>query len=131
MHYVLCSSIRLQQAESSLGQISETQEVSLDKLVEQVQQYKQIQAEVRKDLTSKIKQTLLSVVMASDIDMDYIIDPEEVDVLIMRMKALPSIEFNEAGFRTAIQQGDGSIMAFFNAHLSDDAVIAKEKIFVF
>eukprot|EP00542_Grammatophora_oceanica_P018365 CAMPEP_0194028336 /NCGR_PEP_ID=MMETSP0009_2-20130614/2330_1 /TAXON_ID=210454 /ORGANISM="Grammatophora oceanica, Strain CCMP 410" /LENGTH=295 /DNA_ID=CAMNT_0038667693 /DNA_START=74 /DNA_END=961 /DNA_ORIENTATION=- len=122
---------KLKKAEQALSDISAQQGVSMDKLVAQVEQYKRIQGQVKQDLKSKLKQTLLSVVMASDIDQDYIIDPEEVDMLVLRLSNLPSIQLNEAKFRKAIAKDKGSIMTFINAHLTSDEVMAKEKMFVF
>ena len=69
--------------------------------------------------------------MKSDRNQDYHIDDSELNILAMRMNALPNIKCNEQAFRRAMKKDKGSIMAFLNNHLNDDVVISKEKIFVF
>ena len=93
--------------------------------------YKLIQQRAKEDLKTKLKQTLLSVVMRSDVDQDYQIDPEEVDVLVLRLNSIPNVQFNEAVFfRKAIKMDTGSMVTFMNDHLSDGMIMAKDEIFV-
>lgn len=126
------STLKLQKAESDLASISATQGVSIDKLVvEQVNEYRVIQNHVKEDLKTKIKQTLLSVVIRSDVDQDYQIDPEEIDIVVLRLRSLPNVKFNESCFRKAIRKDNGSLVTFMNDHLGDDMTISKNKIFVF
>lgn len=125
------STQKLQKAEADLASISATQGVSIDVLVKQVSEYKLIQQQVKEDLKSKIKQTLLSVVLRSDIDQDYQIDPEEIDMVVLRLNSLPNVKFNEANFRKAIKKDNGSLVTFMNEHLTDDMKMVKDKIFVF
>ena len=100
-------------------------------MVEQVNEYKQIQAAIRIDLRSKVQQTLLSVFMKSDSDEDFLIDPEEADRLVLRLKNIPGVEFDEAKFRQVLKKEGGDIMKFAEKHFGDDANLNKEGIFKF
>ena len=102
-----------------------------DKLVKQVNEYKKIQEDIKVDLRSKIQQTLLSVFMRSDSDEDFIIDPEEVDRLVMRLKNIPGVSFNEAKFRKFLKKEGGDIMKFADCHFSNEAALKKDGIFQF
>lgn len=123
------STEKLQKAEADLAAISATQGISIDRLVAQVDEYKLIQQRVHNDLIAKVKQTLLSVVLSSDVDQDYQISAEEVDKLVLRLTAIPNVEFDEARFRKAIKKDNGSLVTFMNDHLQNDVKMGKEKIF--
>lgn len=105
--------------------------LSSDKLVKQVNEYKQIQEDIKADLRGKIQQTLLNVFMRSDKDENFIIDPEEVDRLILRLKNIPSVEFDETRFRKALQKEGGDIMKFAQKHFGQGIPLAKNGVFQF
>ena len=123
------STKKLKKAESDLEAVAVAQNMGISELVKQVQQYQHIQEQVRLDLKTKIKQTLLSIVMRSDLDQDYTLNDGEVEMLVMRLTAMPDVKFNEAAFRKAVSRCKGSIMTFMNECLTDDEAIAKQKIF--
>jgi len=55
-------------------------------------------------LQAEVMQQIMTAVLATDADKDFIVDPPEVEVLILRLKNLPGIDFDEAGFRALLQQ---------------------------
>jgi len=108
---------KLKNTQSTLEKISESQGITVDKLVDQVNEYRKIQESIQIDLQSRIQQTLLSVFMRSDRDEDYIIDPEEVNQLIYRLNSIPSVTFDETKFRKALKKEGGDVMKFANKHI--------------
>ena len=102
-----------------------------DKLVAQLNEYKTIQESIKTDLRSKVQQTLLNVFMRSDRDENCVIDPEEVDRLVLRLKNIPGVEFNESRFRSTLKREGGDIMKFASNHFGDQTVVDKERIFKF
>ena len=102
-----------------------------DRLVSQVQEYKEIQANIKRDLRSKIKQTLLGALMQGDADSDGVIDPEEVDRIVFRLNLMPGVEFNEGRFRQVLKREGGDIMKFASKHFEEEAIVEKERIFIF
>ena len=55
--------------------------------------------------------------MKSDKDEDFIIDPEEVNRLILRLRGIPGVEFDEAKLRKALER-DSDIGNFADKYLS-------------
>lgn len=102
-----------------------------DKLVQQVNEYQRIQQNIKTDLRSKIQQTLLNVMMKSDQDEDFEIDPEEIDRLVLRLKNIPGVKFDEAKFRKAIARDGGDILLFAERHFGDKAKPTKDAIFTY
>ena len=94
-------------------------------------EYSHIQAAIRDDLRTKIVQTLVSVFLKSDQDDNFIIDPEEVDRMVLRLKNIPSVEFHEEKFRRVLQKEGGDIGNFVERHLNGDVDHNKEGMFVF
>jgi len=102
-----------------------------DKLVKQVNEYKQIREDIKVDLRSRIQHTLLNVFIRSDKDENFIIDSEEVNRLIFRLKNIPSVQFDETRFRKALQKEGGDIMKFADKHFRKEKPFAKDGIFQF
>jgi hypothetical protein len=99
--------------------------------VKQVNEYKLLQADIKTDLRSKVQQTLMTVFMRSDQDEDFVIDPEEVDRLVLRLKNIPGVEFDEKKFRKVLNKEGGDIMKFADRHFGDDVALDKDRIFKF
>ena len=98
---------------------------------------------VKENLEAKVIQNLISVVMRSDNDKDFVIDPEEVDALILRLKNIDGVDFSEENFQKALEKagydptkvdvkkGGYSIQAVIEVikNLMDDEVPAEDNIF--
>lgn len=125
------SSKKLADTTSTLEAIGAASGMSVDRLVSQVQQYKEIQASIKADLRSKIKQTLLGAMMQGDENNDGAISAEETDRLVVRLNLMPGVEFNEARFRQVLKNEGGDIMQFASKHFEEEQVVEKERIFIF
>ena len=88
-------------------------------------------------------QNLISVVLTSDKDSDFVIDPEEIDHLKLRLKAIDGVDFSEENFKKAlkmsgydpdsvdVQKGGYNIKAVLDVmkNLLDDDVPEEDNIF--
>ena len=70
------------------------------------------------DLKFKVQQTLLSVLLRSDVDEDMIIDPEEVNRLFLRLESIPGVTFDRDQVEKALSRVNGNILKFTERHLS-------------
>ena len=70
------------------------------------------------DLKFKVQQTLLSVLLRSDVDEDMIIDPEEVNRLFLRLESIPGVTFDRDQMEKALSRVNGNILKFTERHLS-------------
>jgi hypothetical protein len=69
--------------------------------------------------------------MRSDQDEDFVIAPDEVDRLVLRLKNIPGVEFDEEKFRKVLKKEGGDIMKFADRHFGDDVALDKDRIFRF
>ena len=93
---------RLKETEAKLEEISILQGVSVDTLVAQVKEFKEVQADMKESLQTKVLQNLIGVVITADKDKDFVIDPEEVDGLVVRLKSMDGVDFSEENFNKAV-----------------------------
>lgn len=126
-----------------MQQLSKLQGQSVDTLLKQIDEYRIIQAKVQQSLESQIIQNLIDVVIRSDNDQDFIIDKNEVDGLLSRLKSIEGVNFSEANFAKAIAKAGFDVQAVMEKrggfdltaviavvkNLLDDRVPAKENIF--
>jgi len=125
---------KLKQSEATLQKLGEEQGVSVNMLIEQVENYQRIQQDIRRSVKDQIRQTLISAVMTSDSDNDYTISGfKEMSNVCQRLKAIPMIQFNEEVFISVMSEIDGSILIFIRDYLSsdNDKVLEEEQMFVF
>jgi hypothetical protein len=102
-------SMKLQNVEGQLAALLENQNIQTNTFVDQVKQNKIVQNEIEKLIVVDVMQNVISTIMGADCDQDFIIDPEEVDVLILRVKALPGVEkVDEPRLKeTLLKEGSG------------------------
>lgn len=93
---------RLNEVEEDLRQVAQLEGKNIQTLMEQVEEYRQIQSEIETSLQAKIIQNLMEVVIRSDDDDDFIIDKNEVDGLMTRLKSISGVDFSEDNFKQAI-----------------------------
>jgi len=103
IHPFFCSS------QNALDSITKQQTQNIDEFEEQVEMAKEVLAELKADAKSGIIQTLLTVIVASDVDGDFTIDPEEVDTLINNIEGTGQLGINEGLLRSKIEQSGGDI----------------------
>jgi hypothetical protein len=133
---------RLKEVEHDLRQLAQWEGKNVQTLMEQVEEYRRIQQNVAISLKAKVIQNLMEVVIRSDDDDDFIIDKNEVDGLLTRLKHMDGVDFSEANFHKAIskagynveevlsEQGGFDLKAVMNVvrNLLDDK--AEDKVFV-
>lgn len=103
------SAKRLNEVEQDLRHVAQLEGKNIQTLMEQVEEYRHIQKEIETSLQAKIIQNLMEVVIRSDDDDDFIIDKNEVDGLMTRLKSINGVNFSEDNFKQAI------VNAGFNA----------------
>jgi hypothetical protein len=72
---------------------------NVDRLIQVVQEQKEVQEEMRKKINQQIMQQIMGVVVREDRNGNWTLRPTEVEALIVRLGLVESIEFNEQRFR--------------------------------
>eukprot|EP00550_Attheya_septentrionalis_P006625 CAMPEP_0198291958 /NCGR_PEP_ID=MMETSP1449-20131203/9281_1 /TAXON_ID=420275 /ORGANISM="Attheya septentrionalis, Strain CCMP2084" /LENGTH=271 /DNA_ID=CAMNT_0043990645 /DNA_START=111 /DNA_END=926 /DNA_ORIENTATION=- len=90
---------KVQGMEASLSGIMEKQGSSVGTFIDLVKENKSIQNKINANLEAVVLQDILDVVIRSDKDEDFIIDPEEVNLLIMRLQSSNGIEVEAEKFK--------------------------------
>ena len=135
---------QLAATQAQLGELSVLQGQSVDTLVAQVREFREIQQQMATSLEAKVIQNLISVVLTADFDNDFIIDPEEIDHLQLRLQTIEGVDFSEHNFRKAltksgydpdsfndVRKGGFSIKAVLEVikNLMDDSIPEEDNIF--
>lgn len=120
----------LDDVQQALDVITQTQGQSIDEFSQQVEQNKKILKHMKSNLKASVLQNLLSVVLRSDTDGDFVISDGEADDLVRRLNNIAGVKLYESRFRTAITgQPITSVMDIVKNLLRDD-VPDDEIIFV-
>ena len=82
----------LQACETKLANLTQQQNTNTNAFIYEVKQNALVQQEIQELLVTQVMQNMLSALLRADLDQDFLIDPEEVDILILRVKALPGVE---------------------------------------
>jgi cell division protein FtsB len=82
----------LQTCEAKLANITQEQNTNTNTFIYEVKQNALVQEEIQELLMMNVMQNVLSALLQADSDGDFQIDPEEVDILILRVKMLPGVE---------------------------------------
>jgi hypothetical protein len=82
----------LQTCEAKLANITQEQSTNSNTFIYEVKQNALVQEEIQELLMMDVMQNVLSTLLQADSDGDFQIDPEEVDMLILRVKMLPGVE---------------------------------------
>jgi DNA repair exonuclease SbcCD ATPase subunit len=93
---------KLQEVEKQLSDLSVLQGQSVDELVKQVREYREISEKMEENVKSQIVQNIISVIFTADQDRDFIIDAEEVDGLKNRLTSIDGVDFSEENFNKAL-----------------------------
>jgi len=100
----------MEDIENALDEITKQQGASIEALQEQVDYQRGILEEMREDARSGMLQNLLTVIIASDEDGDFTIDPDEIDVLVENIRGA-GFKVNHANFAKVVEEKNGSIQA--------------------
>lgn len=133
-HTFTLSIYRLEGVEEELLGIAEAAQTNVNRLVEINNEYRELNAKIKKNLERSVVQQVLTVVVQSDANKDFTIGKQELEMLVMRLKMIKGIEFDEANFRKAVSMdADGVVhlaetMAVLR-NLMDDSVAEEDNIF--
>ena len=100
---------RMNDIESALRELSETQGSQLSQLMDLIQQNKEINEGMRCVLKSKAAEEVISLVLDIDNDGSFTIQDKEIDRLIIGMKLMDGVSFDEKMFRDDLAECGGSV----------------------
>jgi len=122
---------RLEDVEQALDTITQTQGQNITAFAEQVEENKEILAQMKKNLRANVLQNLLSVIIRCDSDHSFTIDEEETEGLIKRITTINGVNLHVDRFREAIRKSGGSLNAVIDVvkNLLSDKVPAGDAIF--
>ena len=120
---------RLEDVQTALDTITQTQGKNVSTFAEQVEKNRKILATMKQNLKGTVMQNLLSVIMASDADQDNVVDPEEIDTLLRRIKGIGGIQVNEDRFREVFSGGSVSDLMKVVSNLLREDVASDDQIF--
>uniref|UniRef100_A0A7S2GX79 Uncharacterized protein n=1 Tax=Helicotheca tamesis TaxID=374047 RepID=A0A7S2GX79_9STRA len=121
----------LEDVEKDLAKLANTD--NLDRLVEVVKETKRVTANIKKALEADVMFQVMEVLMKSDQNRDFIIGPKEINMMILRMKMVSGVKFNEKNFRAKVAaEGNMSLTSIMDLFrdLEDDGIAEEDAIFV-
>lgn len=120
---------KLTDIEQALEVISQTQGKSVDALEKQVEENRQILAQMKKSTKGRVIQNLISIIYRGDINQDDIISSDEVDEVIKGLQKIGGVTVHETLLRQAIT--DKSIEAVIDVvkNLLSDDIPQAQRIF--
>jgi hypothetical protein len=82
----------VKELEQGLDGILREQNTTIDTFVHSVKENAKIQMELQDLLMWDVLQNVMTTVFRADVDNDFQIDPEEVNMLLLRIKQIPGVE---------------------------------------
>ena len=89
---------QLESVERELTRISGGNQ-NLDRLVQISQEQAEINRRIKVQLKKAVLQNILRVVVKCDVDKDFMVNPQEMEILIVRLGMMDGVEFHERNFR--------------------------------
>jgi hypothetical protein len=121
--------LQLKQVETKLDQIATASGQKTDALVAIVQENGRLQREILQKLQSEVTMQIMTAILTTDRDQNFILSAGEVNQLVMRLQSIPGVEFHENAFRNRIGSdtgGDGvtlaDVCAIVHSYLTDDVL---------
>ncbi len=102
---------KLEDMEDTFDYINEMNIESVDEFRQQVKEAKINLRMMKKNLKASALQNVITVVLNSDMDRNFIFEEAEVEKLIENLKAINGLEMNEKRFRNLISENHGSVDA--------------------
>ena len=100
---------RMNDIEMALRELSETQGSQLSQLMDLIRENKEINEGMRFILKAKAAEQVISLVLDIDNDGSFTIQDKEIDRLIIGMKLLEGVSFDEGMFREDLAMCGGSV----------------------
>jgi len=113
------STTKLTQVQTDLDKVAQASGQSVNQLVNIVQENGQLQTQILDHLQAEVLGQIMTAVLATDADRDFCLNQQEVETLVLRLKNLPGVDFNEASFRAFLKSDRGELT------LSDVCAIAR------
>uniref|UniRef100_A0A7S1UWZ7 Uncharacterized protein n=1 Tax=Grammatophora oceanica TaxID=210454 RepID=A0A7S1UWZ7_9STRA len=119
---------KVNQIEGELKEICDAQGQNVDQLQAQIRENGAVMKEIKELQETEVMQQILTAVIASDTSGDFKIDDREMDLLILRLRALPTVRSSvtEAELREKLKASQGSGMSKLYK-LTTDLVDAERK----
>lgn len=99
---------RIKEVEHGLRAMAEAQGSDMNRLMELVEENRETIEKMKKLMTGKICQNIVSIVLKCD-DGDGIFDGRETDLLCLRLNNIEGVDFYENEMRTLITENNGSV----------------------
>lgn len=100
---------KLENIQDALDMLTESETKSVQSLLETVEDNKMILAQMEKNLKSAVLQNIISILIGSDKDMNFMLDEEETTDLINRLTEIEGISVDEPKFRKIVRDENGSL----------------------
>jgi hypothetical protein len=100
---------KLKQIESNLAGVAKKSGTTVDRLVEIVQENGKIQQEIQNNLQAEVIRQLMTAILQTDADRNFVVSPREVEVLIVRLQNIPGIQLDEAAFRSCLASDEDAL----------------------
>lgn len=102
---------KLEDTEQALDILTKTQGQSVSTFADQVKENRDILRKMQGNLRANVLQNIISVLIRSDTDGDFIIDDAEIDDLCGRLQRMNGVTVHEDKIRKVIQDNNGDINA--------------------
>lgn len=125
----------LHSVEADLSRIANRSNAQVDQLVHTAHELREVQDEMKKTLRGDVLQDIMKAVFSSDRDRDFTMSAHEVDNLLLHLRNMPGIRFNEAKFRQVCASRIGEVkihdVCEIARNLQDDGIPDDQRIFQF
>lgn len=122
---------KLEHVEEELGEIAKSAQTNVNRLVEIVSENAILQAKIKRRLEQQVIENVMAVVVNADSNHDWTLGKTEMDMLDMRLTAMPGIEFDEANYQKVCHKDSMTVVEIMNVlrNLLDDDIPEEENIF--
>mmetsp|Transcript_18580 Transcript_18580/g.24129 ORF Transcript_18580/g.24129 Transcript_18580/m.24129 type:complete len:243 (-) Transcript_18580:52-780(-) len=100
---------RLKDVENALDILTQTQGQSVDTFKDQVEENRKILQKMGNNLKTSVLQNLLSVVILADKNSNHMVDVDEVENLLLKLKKTNGVLVNEDNLRRLVKKSGGKI----------------------
>jgi hypothetical protein len=100
---------QLKQVEVALTEIAAASGQNTDALVAIVRENGQLQQEIIQKLQSEVTMQIMTAILQTDRDQNFILSAGEVNQLVMRLQNIPGVEFRESTLRRRVGADTGDL----------------------
>ena len=122
---------RLQHVEGKLSDIAQKSGTQVAVLTATVQENGRVQNQIKKILRLQVMQQIMTACLQADSDRDFVLGPQEVKMLEVRLSNIPGIDFHKDNFEHFLQSDQGELtladVCNIARHLDDESSIPQEQ----